>query len=279
MKNLFGIFFRKWKKGIQSVSVFTKSYRHNRYALKLRCILHQIPNASLQLFSVVNSFTEYDLTIHRNAALIQPVHLLQRLSRKTVVKHLTPKFRIRRLKRYIDRLQMIPDNPVNIVITHIGKRHIIPLKERKSGIIIFKIQCFTHIFWHLIDKAEDTFIPAGTVLIHQSLFKLNPQIFLVFFLNLQFPLFSVRLLNKNGQIFLICKKMIIKNIFDLLIIDRKKLVSCRNLQFLCDTARKNIFYNMCMCHKNLFPLFDSTADLNCTLCNYYTPCAKKGSAR
>ena len=85
VKNLFGIFFRKWKKGIQSVSVFTKSYRHNRYALKLRCILHQIPNASLQLFSIVNSFTEYDLTILRNAALIQPVHLLQRLSRKTVV--------------------------------------------------------------------------------------------------------------------------------------------------------------------------------------------------
>ena len=58
---------------------------HNRYTLKLWCILHQIPNASLQLFSVVNSFTEYDLTIHRNAALIQPVHLVQCLSRKTVV--------------------------------------------------------------------------------------------------------------------------------------------------------------------------------------------------
>ena len=62
---------------------------------------------------------------------------------------------------------MITDDTINIVVTHIGQRHIIPLQERQSGIVIFKVEGLTHSRRHLVNKAENTLIPAGAILIHE----------------------------------------------------------------------------------------------------------------
>ena len=106
------------------------------------------------------------------------------------MQHPAPEFGIRCLKRYINGGQVIFNNPLHIPFGHIGKRHIITLKEGKSGIIILKIKAFPHSLRHLIDKAENTFIAAGTVFIHQSVFKGNSQILFIILIYFQEPFFT-----------------------------------------------------------------------------------------
>ena len=48
-------------------------------------------------------FSAY-LSIHLNAALVKPVHLFKRFSRKSIVEHLATQLRIRRVKRNVNRL-------------------------------------------------------------------------------------------------------------------------------------------------------------------------------
>ena len=46
---------------------------------------------------------------------------------KTIMEHFAAKLRVRRLKRNIDRFQMVTDDPFYIMITHIGQCHIVAL--------------------------------------------------------------------------------------------------------------------------------------------------------
>ena len=104
------------------------------------------------------------------------------------MEHLTAKLRIGGMKGNINRLQVIPCDPLNVVVAHIGQSDIIPLQKRKPGIIIFEVQRLPHAFWHLIDKTEHTFISAGAIFIHQALLEFQAQIFLIILLNLQLRL-------------------------------------------------------------------------------------------
>ena len=202
----------------------------------MRQICCHIPDAPLKLFSIVDPFAEHDLSVHRNPALIEFLHLLQRLPRKPVMQHLAAQFRVGRVKGNIDRLQMILYDPPNVMITHIRQCNIVSLQERESGIIILKIQRLPHSLRHLVDKAEHTLVSAGTVLIHQSLFKLDPQIFFIILLDLQLPLFSVRFLDQKNQFLIIYKVMIIKDILDLLVIDTDQAVPRFHSELPRDTS-------------------------------------------
>ena len=136
---------------------------------------------------------------------------------------------------------MISDNSVNIMVAHIRESHIISLQKRQSGIIILKIESISHPLRHLVDKAENTFVPAGTIFIHQAAVKLNPQIFLEILFYLQFPFFLIRFSNQNLKIFIIDQIVIIKHIFNLLSIHRQQLIARFQFQLFCDTSRQNTF--------------------------------------
>ena len=247
-KHFLRLFFCKWLQRIQSVAEFCQSNRNDRYTLQMWQICCHITNAPLQLLAVIDSFTEHDLPIHRDAAFIECLYLLQCIPRKPVVQHLTPQFRVRCMKGNINRLQMILYNPVNIMITHICQRDVISLQEGESGIIIFKIKCLSHSFRHLVDEAEHTFISAGTILVHQPLLKLDAQIFLIVLLNLQLPLFSVRLLDQKYKFFVIYKIMVIKNILYFLVIDTDQAVPRLHAKFPRNTSVLHGTDNMSMFH-------------------------------
>ena len=61
---------------------------------------------------------------------------------------------------------MISDDPLKFVIAHIGEGHIVSLKKTEPGIIVLEIQGFPHPRRHLVNKAENTLVAAGTVSIH-----------------------------------------------------------------------------------------------------------------
>ena len=71
---------------------------------------------------------------------------------------------------------MIPADPLHIRFRQIGQGDIIALQKRKPRIIILEIQGFPHSLRHLIDKAENTFVMAGAVLVHQTVVEDKPQI-------------------------------------------------------------------------------------------------------
>ena len=55
---------------------------------------------------------------------------------------------------------MVSDDTLNVMVAHICQRNVISLQERQPGIVIFKIERLAHSLWHLVDKAENTFISA-----------------------------------------------------------------------------------------------------------------------
>ena len=141
------------------------------------------------------------------------------------------------MKGNINRLQVIPCDPLNVVVAHIGQGDIIPLQKRKPGIIVFEVQRLPHAFWHLIDKTEHTFISAGAIFIHQTLLEFQAQIFLIILLDLQLPLFSVFLLHQKSQELIIYIIMIIKYVLDLLPVDGKKNIPRLQFQLAGNTVR------------------------------------------
>ena len=122
-------FFIKGLKRIKPLPKPGKSDRNHRHAFHHRQIFCQIPNRPFQFFPVVDSPAKYDLAIHRNLCRIEPVYLFERLPGKTVVQHLTAQTGIRRVDRNIDRRQLKPDNPLNIMVFHISQGNIIPLQK------------------------------------------------------------------------------------------------------------------------------------------------------
>ena len=87
----------------------------------------QLLNTSLQLFAVIEPFAEHNLAIHLNSRLIESLHFRENVPGKTVMQHFTAKLGVGRMERNVDRPQMIVDDPVNIMIAHIGERDIISL--------------------------------------------------------------------------------------------------------------------------------------------------------
>ena len=170
---------------------------------------------------------------------MENIHLLQRLPRKTIVQHPAAQFGVHCMKGDIDGGEMIPAYSVNIMLRHIRQRHIITLQEGESGVIILEIQSFPHIRRHLVYKAENTLIPAAPVRIHKPGLKFDSQILVEVLLNLQKPLFSVSFLNQDLNIGILNQKLIVKYIFDFLLIDRQQQISCFDFQFFGNAPGQN----------------------------------------
>ena len=58
---------------------------------------------------------------------------------------------------------MVLDDPVNVMVAHIGKGHIVSLEERKTGIVVLKIERFPHARRHLVNKTKNTFSFASKI--------------------------------------------------------------------------------------------------------------------
>ena len=130
------------------------------------------------------------------------------------------------------------------MVRHIGQRHVIPLQKGKPGIVVLKIQCLTHPLRHLVDKAENTLIVAGTVIVHQPVFKFNPQILLIILIDFQKPFFPVRFFQEHLNIFILHQILVIKNIPDFLPVNPKQRIPFLHLHLLRNASLQNLPYHM-----------------------------------
>ena len=245
---LFGILFGERLKRIQTFTEFRQSNGNHGHACHTGGVPGEIPDRALQLFFIIYILAENDLAVHRNLRLIERVNLFQGVTCEAVVQHQAPQLRICALDGYVNRCQPVLDNPVNILILHVGQRDIITLKEGKSGIVILEIEGFPHSRRHLVDKAENTLISAGAIIAHQPILKGQAQI-LVFIFNIQFPLFPIFLSDDHGNGLIVNSIFIIKNIFDFIAVYGQKHIARFQFKLLRDRAgidpadQMSVFYH------------------------------------
>ena len=150
------------------------------------------------------------------------------------MQHLTSQFRISSLHGYIDRRQMHLYDTFNIRQLHICQRDIVSLQKGQSGVVILKIKCLAHSRRHLINKAENTLVAAGTVFTHKPILEFNSKIFIIIFVNLQKPFFPILFFDQHFNIFIFYQISVVKDILYRLIVDCKEHIPGLNLQLLCD---------------------------------------------
>ena len=101
---------------------------------------------------------------------------------------------------------------------------------------------------------------AGTVIVHQTIFKRNSKVLIILFINLKKPFLAGRFLYQHFDIFLLCQILIIKNILDLCTVYFHKDITCLNLKLLSDTSRRHTLHDMQMLFLHLSsPCVPSTA--------------------
>ena len=164
------------------------------------------------------------------------------------MQHLFAKLGIHRVEGDVDRLQMVQNNAVDVMIRHVGHRDVVALQKGQSCIIVMKVQGIPHSLRHLVDKAENTVVPAGPVFAHQASAEPNPQIFIRIFFDLKLPFVSIRLADHDKKLFIIAKIPIVENILNLFPIHRDENVSRLNTQLFRDASGINRFYFMKVFH-------------------------------
>ena len=128
------------------------------------------------------------------------------------------------MDRNVDRCQIEFDDTLNIFVLHVCQCYIITLQKGQPGIIILKIERFTHARRHLVNKTENALIAAGFIITHQTIFKVDAQILVIVF-DFQLPQFSVCLFKKHQQMVTVEIIFIIKNIFYFISIDPQQAVA------------------------------------------------------
>ena len=132
---------------------------------------------------------------------------------------------------------MIPDDALHIMVGHVGERHIISLQKGKPGIVVLEIQRGPHARRHLVDKTENALVGAGTVIVHQAVFKDDSEILLIFLIDLQKPLLSRRLFHQHLHEIVLGQILIIEDVLHCLPVYFQKPVPGFDLHLLRDAAR------------------------------------------
>ena len=164
--------------------------RNHRDTFQLRQVLFKFLQGIFQLIAVVDAPAQDDLPVQFDPGFLQPADLVKHIPGKTVVQHPAAELRIHGMEGDIDRFQMIADNPVDIMVRHVGQGNIIPLQKTQAGVVVVEIEGFPHPRGHLVDKAEDAAVAAGAVFIHKPALKFNSEILPVILFDLELPLFS-----------------------------------------------------------------------------------------
>ena len=128
--------------------------------------------------------------------------------------------------RNIDRRKLVKAYPLYILLRHVRKGHIIALQEGKPCVIILEIQGFSHPGRHLVNKAENTFIAAMPVFVHQTRFKHNAEVLIRIFFDLALDaVIFLRGIDKECKLLIIRQISVVKNITDLSSVDTYQTVS------------------------------------------------------
>ena len=146
----------------QTLPVLCQTYRNNRHGLCGRVEGRQIRDCTAKNFTVIDTGTEYNLTMKLKIVFLkkpQPVH---QVSRIPVSQHDATEFRICCVNRNIKRRSLSFQNPVKLLFRNICQGNIVSHHQAEPPVVVLDVKRFSHSLWKLIHKAEKTAVAAVT---------------------------------------------------------------------------------------------------------------------
>ena len=130
---------------------------------------------------------------------------------------------------------------VDILIGEVCHRDIVALQKRKAAVIILEIERVSHSFRKLVDKAENAFVSARVLAIHEKCLKFQPDIIVFVFFYFGVIFLSVAL-KQNIKLFVTYMKSVVENIVNRVSVHSDKLIARGNPRPVGIRAFSDRFY-------------------------------------
>ena len=114
------------------------------------------------------------------------------------------------------------NDPLHLVLGQVGQRDVVAEQKGQAAVVVLEIQRLAHAGRQLVDKAEDAFVAAGMLAVHQIGFKFQPQLFVLFFADLHTAARAV-VVHFQHQLGFHHIKPVVQHIHDLVSVDAAKL--------------------------------------------------------
>jgi hypothetical protein len=117
------------------------------------------------------------------------------------------------------------DDALDLALADVCECNVISVQEREARIVILEIAGLAHTGRILVNEAEDAFVTAGLLFIHQSRAEFKPDVNIAFFLAeaVVFDLAAAH--NRKLYLFFAKAETVVENIVDLVRVDRNKYVT------------------------------------------------------
>ena len=136
---------------------------------------------ALQRRAVVPAGDGDDLAFHEYARRGEAAENVHDLPAARVADELCTQLRIGRMHGDVQRAHLQIADALQFTLGEIRTRDIIPREERKTRVVIFKIERFAQSARQLVNEAEYAPVGAARRLVHQVRFKVQTKILALFF--------------------------------------------------------------------------------------------------
>ena len=144
----------------------------------------------------------------------------------------------------------------NLMLCQVRQGDIVAEQERQTAVVVFEIQALTHTGRQLVDKAEDTVVAAGALLVHQIGIEAETDL-----LELPFTqahrLFLIRAADHQYELGVGYVEPIIQHVGDLAPVDRHERITGADAR----TRRRTAVLHRCDQNRHRSPLL-SCGSLN-----------------
>ena len=167
---------------------------------------------AVEVFAVVYAAAENYLRADGDARVGKTAKIGKLFARKAVGKHLAAKLGVCGMYRNVYRRYVHLNDALDLALADVGECDVISVKEGKARIIVLEIAGFAHSGRVLVDEAEDAFVFAGLLFVHQRGCEFKTDLKIVFLLaEAEIFCFSVA---EDGQLdFLVAKvETVVENI-------------------------------------------------------------------
>ena len=111
------------------------------------------------------------------------------------------------------------DNALDLTLGEVCQGEIVAHEEGETGVVIFKVQRLPHAGGHLIHKAEDAFVFAAHLTVHQIGFKLQPQVVVFVLIHNNGTDLSFLIAQQDLQVFIGHIEPIVQHVGDCVAVD------------------------------------------------------------
>ena len=176
-----GLFERIGGERRQAFPVAGEPHRHDGNAAHMRIKSGKIFQRALQRRTVVPARHGDDLAFHENARRGEPVQDIHDLFSAQIADELCAQLRVGCMHGDVQRAYLQITDALQFALGKIRTGDIVPREERKTRVVIFKIERFAHPARQLIHEAEHAPVGAARRLVHQVRFKVQPEILALLF--------------------------------------------------------------------------------------------------